>query len=218
MRSEMALRWEDGTWVSKEEPAGRTCSEVEVMVYIITKKKSTPRAGLVLHPDKIKYFQDKREGLVRALQMTKVIDHPDGTYTRPPMDKNSIRKKIKDIDHTLETMAPERSLSSLQKDEMWASLKKMIGEVRDGMPTKYEMHPMQLNPVTGVISKDTETLERAVRKNVAWHEKNDKKLIQIKNIARTLGEPRLGEIERLRPGGTSEASRMVSGVKLQGGA
>jgi len=163
----------------------------------------SPRASVLMHPDQVKEFTQKRESLVHHLNMKRREFQPDGRYyINPPTDRDAIKKKIADIDHSLATLAP-KSTTPQQRDAMWKEAKKLIDEVREGMPTRYEMHPMQLNPQTGVISKDLETLDRAVKKHMAWEAKNKQKVIRLKNITRTLNEPELGNVERLRPKGTT---------------
>jgi len=169
----------------------------------------SPRASLLMHPDEVKEFSRKRESLVHQLNIKKREFLPDGRYyINPPTDRDSIKKKIADIDHSLAILAP-KSTTSQQRDAMWKEAKRLIEEVREGMPTAYEMHPMQLNPQTGVISKDLETLERSVKKHMAWEAKNKQKIIRLKNITRTLGEPEVGNVERLRPKGTSTGRYLV---------
>lgn len=159
------------------------------------------RISVLMHPDQVKEFSQKRETLVHHLNMRRREFLPDGRYyVNPPTDRDAIKKKIADIDHSLATLAPKPTTSQ-QKDAMWKEAKRLIDEIREGMPTTYEMHPMQLNPQTGAISKDLGTLDRAVKKHMAWEARNKQKIIRLKNITRTLGEPEVGNIERLRPKG-----------------
>lgn len=169
----------------------------------------SPRASVLMHPDQVKEFSQKRESLVHQLNMKKREFQPDGRYyINPPTDRDSIKKKIANIDHSLATLAPKPTIGR-QRDAMWREAKRLIEEIREGMPTAYEMHPMQLNPQTGVISKDLDTLDRSIKKHMAWEAKNKQKVIRLKNIVRTLGEPDLGNIERLRPKGTSVGRYLV---------
>ena len=81
------------------------------------------------------------------------------------------------------------------------------------MPTKYEMHPMQLNPATGVINRDSQTLQSATHKNMAWEKRNQEKIRELKNISRTLNFPAIGNVENFRPRSAKTASRMVPGAR-----
>ena len=164
---------------------------------------------LLLHPDKVKELKDRRSIYDKQLHQKKREFESDGRFYKNPLtDKSVIKKKIEDIDHSLTTLSPPRVVG-VEKDRLWNRAKILIDELRVGMPTTYEMHPMHLNPATGVISKDLTTLDMAIKKHMFWEKKNKQKIIELKNICRTLGEPELGNIERLRSRRTKNAGNFL---------
>jgi len=171
--------------------------------------RTLPSRSLVLHPDKIKELRERKSLYEKQLKQKRREWNPDGRYYSNPLtDKDAIRKKIKDIDHTLQLYSPSNP-RGVEKDKLWNRAKILVDELRSGMPNKFEMHPMQLNPATGKITKDVDILSYAVKKHMDWESRNKLKIIELKNIARTLGEPELGNVERLRPRHISDASRYV---------
>ncbi len=182
------------------------------MVYIITSKKSRPKRGLVMSPQELERYLEKKKALEEQLNRKQKV-YQGNFFVAPPQDPKHIKRHLQEIEHTLEQKAPQRLTTSREKDQLWKRAKEIIEEIRVGMPTKYEMHPLRINPLTSKINQDRETLERAVQKNIQWEERNKQKIIELKNIMRTLGHPELGNIERWRPKGTAQASRMVPGAK-----
>jgi len=163
-----------------------------------------------MHPEKAKYYVREREALMHQLGMRRREFQPDGRfYVNPPTDRDAIKKKIADINHTLSVHAPKPT-NPRERDAMWKEAKRLVDEIRVGMPNKYEMHPLHINPATGVISKDLETLDRAVKKEIAWQTANKSKIVRLKNIFRTLGELELCNIERLRPAGVTKSHSIVT--------
>ena len=169
------------------------------MAFIITSRKSRGqhRPGTYLSREKIKELEKRRDGLQASLAMTKPAFN-GRFFVKPPTDKSAIRNKIKELDHNIETKTPPK-LNGTDKDRAWSRAKELVDTIKEGMPTKYEMHPLHLNPITGEMSQNKEVADMAVGKHMRWEERNKGNIKELRDLSKSLDCPDLGRIEKLRP-------------------
>jgi len=183
-------------------------------MYISTSKtRGKARQGIMLTREQVSELKSEKNNIEQRLKQTGNTPVGNGRfYIKPPMNRDDLRKKIKEIDNVLESKSPPE-VNAIDKGKLWNRAKTLIENIKEGMPTKYEMHPLTINPATGKLGRNKTVEDSAVRKNVKWQDKNKPSIVELKNIARTLGHPEIGNVEKFRPKGTSEAGRMVSGAK-----
>jgi hypothetical protein len=103
------------------------------------------------------------------------------------IDKENIRRQIRDIDNTVDHLSPGRIVGK-QKDSLIREAKNLEEFIKQGMPTKYEMdHPAKC--------------PGAVRKHMAWDARTKEAVRRYRYIQRVLCPEAPQSIEDFREPG-----------------
>lgn len=122
------------------------------------------------------------------------------------IDVNDAMKNYKEIKKDFDRTSPEE-LSPQTKNIMWKKAKQLKDEFVIGMLSRDELHPIKSIQVDGsicnIVDNERITSTRSVERNNIWYKRNEKKLVEFKNIMRHLcpEDPSAGDIERYRPRG-----------------
>lgn len=100
------------------------------------------------------------------------------------IDRSRIKAEISRLDHAIEIRTPGR-VRAIEKDRLHKEEKELEEKIAEGMPTKYEMRRPTENP-------------GAVRKHMAWCNRNEGRIERYREIQRLLRPFEPKSIENLR--------------------
>lgn len=135
----------------------------------------------LLSPAEKENLLDQKRELQDTLKETQ--QYGKGTSAEQ-IDQAVLQKQIDRIDKAIEEREPPR-LRGAQKDELAKEAEQIEAELREGIPSRYEMDFPSKNP-------------GAVRKHLAWSAKNAQKVERYRYIQRVLNPDDPRSVENLR--------------------
>ena len=108
---------------------------------------------------------------------------------RRRIDVDDARKNLKQSQKDFDRTAPE-TVDAGTRNALWKRAKQLKDEFSQGMLSKTELHPVKSFEVNGkinvVVDEERMRNERVVERNTSWYRKNQDKILEYKNIMRTL--------------------------------
>jgi hypothetical protein len=135
----------------------------------------------ILTPSEKSGLLDEKHELQGTLKETQ--QYGRGTAAEQ-LDQAALQRQINNIDRVIAEREPPR-LSGAKKDEMSKEAEQIENELREGMPTRDEMRFPAKNP-------------GAVRKHMAWSNKNAQRIERYRYIQRVLNPDDPRSVENLR--------------------
>lgn len=134
-----------------------------------------------LSQSEIENLNDEKKELQSALRE---IESGTGAGTRAQIDPATLKRQIAQIEHAIQSRTPD-DVRGAEKDKLVAEELELEEKIAEGMPTRWEMAQPSKNP-------------GAVRKHMAWCNRNQQRIeryVKIQRILRPL-EPKSIEVLR----------------------